>query len=87
MPDNRLFRRLQVGADVFVFNKMDPNAPIDEPTLEGRYLGWEPDVYINWQITSDVTLAIRYGIFFPASDTVISDESRQFFFAGLTFAF
>jgi hypothetical protein len=65
---------------------MDPQAPIDEPTLEGRYLGWEPDVYINWQITSDVTLALRYGIFFPSSD-VISDESRQFFFAGLTFAF
>jgi hypothetical protein len=86
-PDNRLFRRLQVGADVFIFNKMDADAPIDEPTLDGRYLGWEPDVFINWQITSDVTLALRYGIFFPSSDTVISDDSRQFFFAGLTFAF
>jgi hypothetical protein len=87
IPDQRIFRRLQVGADIFVFNKMERDAPIDEPTLEGRYLGWEPDVFLNWQITSDVTLALRYGIFFPSSDTVISDDSRQFFFAGLTFAF
>jgi hypothetical protein len=87
IPDQRIFRRLQVGTDIFIFNKMERDAPIDEPTLEGRYLGWEPDVFINWQITSDVTLALRYGIFFPSSDTVISDDSRQFFFAGLTFAF
>ena len=32
-----------------------------------RYLGVEPDVYVNWQVTSDVTVALRYGVFVPAS--------------------
>jgi hypothetical protein len=87
IPDSAQFKRLQVGADFFVFGKVDRNAPIDEGTLEGRYLGVEPDIFLNWQITSDVTLALRYGVFFPNSDVVVSSESRQFFFAGLTFAF
>ena len=41
--------------------------PIDEVTSDDRYLGWEPDVYINWQVTSDVTFAFRYGVFFPGT--------------------
>jgi hypothetical protein len=87
IPDSAQFKRLQVGADFFVFGKVDRNAPIDEGTFEGRYLGVEPDLFLNWQISSDVTLALRYGVFFPNSDVVVSGDSRQFFFAGLTFAF
>ena len=34
----------------------------------------------------DVTLALRYGIFFPGS-AVIDDNARQFFGAGVTYAF
>jgi len=87
IPDSAQFKRLQLGADFFIFGKVDRNAPIDEGTFEGRYLGVEPDIFLNWQISSDVTLALRYGVFFPNSDVVVSSESRQFFFAGLTFAF
>ncbi|HSI33666.1 MAG: alginate export family protein [Phycisphaerae bacterium] len=87
MPEHSRFRRLQVGADLFVFGKLEGDAPIDEPTLTGRYLGIEPDVFVNWQITSDVTLAVRYGVFFPNSDVVVSGDVRQFIFAGLTIAF
>ena len=55
---------------------------------DNRFLGVEPDVYLNWQMTSDVTLALRYGVFFPSSTTFgQSTDARQFFFAGLTFAF
>lgn len=87
-PDSRLFRRLQVGADVFAFFKADEDGGIDEPTQAGeRYLGFEPDVYVNWQITSDVSLAVRYGIFFPGSAITADEKDRQFFFAGLTFSF
>ncbi len=87
VPDSTHFKRLQLGADFFVFGKIDRNAPIDEGTFEGRFLGVEPDIFLNWQINSDVTLALRYGVFFPNSDVVVSGETRQFFFAGLTFAF
>ena len=88
LPDSGAFRRMQVGADFFVFSKYNKDAPIDEPTGSDRFLGWEPDVYLNWQITSDVTLAVRYGIFFPGSAILSPDDKpRQFIGAGLTYAF
>jgi hypothetical protein len=86
-PEFRPLQRLQIGADVFVYGKFDTNAPIDEPTLDERYLGWEPDLFLNWQLTSDVTLAVRYGIFFPSSDTFFDDSVRQFISTSVTFAF
>lgn len=82
-----LFRELQIGAEVFAFGKFEKNAPIDEPTFDHRYLGWEPDIFVNWQITSDLTLAFRYGVFFPNSDAFPDPDPRHFIFAGLTFAF
>jgi hypothetical protein len=80
------FRQLQVGADVFGFWKFDADAPIDETTLDQRYLGWETDLFLNWQITSDVSLAIRYGVFFPSPDAFPEDDIRQFLATSLTFA-
>lgn len=88
LPDTAVFQRLQVGVDFFVLGKLQSRAPIDEVTSDNRFLGLEPDVYLNWQMTSDVTLALRYGVFFPSSTTFgQSTDARQFFFAGLTFAF
>jgi hypothetical protein len=87
LPDHGIFRRLQIGVDMFAFAKYDEDAPIDEPTGDNRFLGWEPDVYLNWQLTSDLTLALRYGAFFPSDENFPIDDTRQFFFGGLTFAF
>ena len=86
-PDSARFGRLQVGSDFFVFNKMRESGGIDEATGSGRYLGVEPDVYLNWQLSSDVTLVLRYGAFFPNGDVIINDDTRQFFYGGVTFAF
>ena len=80
-------KRLQVGSDVLLFFKFRENAPIDESTHDQHFLGWEPDVYLNWQITSDITLALRYGVFFPGEAIVSDEHPRNFFFAGITFAF
>jgi hypothetical protein len=85
-PDTSAFQRMQIGTDFFVFSKMRENAPINEPTSDDRYLGVEPDVFMNWQITNDVSLALRYGVFFPGS-AIIDDRARQFFYAGITYAF
>ena len=87
LPDHSAFDRLQIGADFFVFCKMDSSAPIDEPTLDKRYLGCEPDFFLNWQITSDITMSLRYGIFFPGAAIISDDETRHFFGAGVTYAF
>ena len=78
--------QLQLGLEVFAFGKLRQDGPIDEPTDSSRYLGWEPDLFLNWQVTEDVTLVMRYGIFFPGS-AIPDDDPRQFFYAGLTYAF
>jgi hypothetical protein len=87
LPDVPLFQRMQIGTDLFLFAKLDPDAPIDEQTTDSGYLGFEPDVYLNWQITSDVTLALRYGAFVPGDAIVNDGKIRQFIYAGMTFAF
>ncbi len=86
MPSSALFRQLQVGLDMFAFGKWSDRAPIDEPSLHKGFLGVEPDLFLNWQIKSDVTFALRYGMFFP-SVALRSHDSRQFLYGGLTFAF
>ena len=35
-------------------------------------------MFLNWQVTSDVTFAARYGIFFPNGDAFSKDQARQF---------
>lgn len=88
LPDSGSLRRLQVGTDLFVFAKLDGDAPIDEPSAAGEsYLGWEPDLFLNWQMTSDITFAVRYGIFFPNEDAFGNDEIRQYLFMSVSYAF
>lgn len=88
LPRSSWTRRLQVGLDLFVYNKLARSSTIDEPSAEdGRYLGFEPDLYLNWQVTSDVTLTVRYGYFFPSENLVLDDNDRTFFYAGVTYAF
>jgi hypothetical protein len=80
--------RLQLGLAAFVYLKFDDDAPITEPTIPGaRYLGFEPDVFVNWQIYDDLFMAMRYGVFFPGEDAFESTHARHFFYAGLTYAF
>jgi hypothetical protein len=88
LRDRPYFKRLQVGTDLFVFGKPVANAPIAEPTASGQsYLGWEPDVYVNWQMVSDVTIALRYGAFIPNPSAYSDTATRQFLYLGATFAF
>lgn len=89
LPQYEITRRLQVGLDVFLYAKIQKEAIIDEPTSsDGRFLGWEPDIYLTWQMASDVTLVLRYGYFFPSDRFPDgNDGSRHFFFGGITYAF
>lgn len=81
------FKRLQVGIDLIIYNKLMGDAPIDEPTDSNHFLGVEPDLYANWQVTSDFALTMRYGIFFPGSGIQFNDHPRNFFYTGVTLAF
>ena len=74
---------------MFIYNKLNSSAAIDEPTTGNeRYLGWEPDFYLDWQATSDVTFVLRYGVFFPNADAFNGDNTaRHYIYAGVTYAF
>jgi hypothetical protein len=87
LTESNLFSHLQVGTDLFLFGKANSDAPIDEPSNDNTYLGFEPDLYFNWGITSDVTLATRYGIFVPGDGIAGDHKIRQFLYTGLTFSF
>jgi hypothetical protein len=92
LPNSSTFSRLQAGTNFFIFNKLNRNAPIDEDTSNKTHLGVELDFFVNWQITSDVSWAARYGIFAPGpaigGDITENDgHTRHFFYSGVTFAF
>jgi outer membrane murein-binding lipoprotein Lpp len=89
VPHGKWLHDLQLGLDLLYFAKTERDAPIDEPTGTGRYLGFEPDVSVNWQITDDVTFALRYGVFFPGEAIPSGDahDVRQFLYSGVTYAF
>jgi hypothetical protein len=80
-------QRFQFGTDILVFTKFDQSAPIDQPSENSYYLGFETDFYINWQITSDLTFGMRYGLFVPGQELNNNKELRQFLYTGLTLSF
>jgi hypothetical protein len=80
-------RRLQVGIDLFAFGKMDSDAPIDEPTSNDMFVGWETDVYANWRLASDVAVFFRYAVFFPGEAIQGDNDERHFFYSGVTYSF
>jgi hypothetical protein len=86
-PNSQWFRRLQVGANVLIYNKMDSDGQIDEFTSDDTYLGTEADLYANWQITSDLSAALRYGVFFPGDAIITDRDPRHFLYTGVTLAF
>lgn len=92
LPTTKMFKRLQIGTNLFIINKLNRSAPIDEDTSSKTYVGFEADFFANWQITSDVSLAVRYGVFFPGAAigglfANTDHDPRHFLFTGLTFSF
>jgi len=77
---------LQLGLDLNFTSKIDSDAPIEEPTENKMFLGFEPDVVANWQITSDLSFVARYGIFFPGA-AIENKSARQFIYLGVSLSF
>jgi len=84
---HRELSQFQVGADLFVFSKFDEDAPIDEPTYARSFLGVETDLYLNYRITSDLGLNVRYGAFIPGSAISGERDTRHFILFSVTLSF
>jgi hypothetical protein len=87
LPNSDIGRRLQIGTNVFVYHKLESHAPIEELTSNDSYLGSEVDLFANWQMASDVSLTLRYGVFFPGDAIVTDNQPRHFLLTGVTYAF
>ncbi|KPK79680.1 MAG: hypothetical protein AMJ81_12930, partial [Phycisphaerae bacterium SM23_33] len=83
-----LFRKMELGTKVYFYSKHKSGGAISDPTAfkSSSWVGWEWDVFCNWRITSDVSMTVRYGVFQPGA-AFISQDCRQFFYAGLTYSF
>lgn len=85
--DNEALEGFQVGVDLTLFNKFDADAPIEEPTSNSMFLGFESDFYVNYQVTSDFSIIARLGLFFPGDAIETTSATRSFVFIGATLAF
>jgi hypothetical protein len=80
--------RLELGSDAYLFWKHHRDGAVSDPTatVQSGYLGWELDVYANWEITHDLACTARYGVFFPGK--AFEDRTtRTFLLVGVTWSF
>lgn len=90
VPDVRLLKNMELGLNVFIYAKNRTNAAVSDPlaTENSAYLGWETDYFMNYRITSDFALTVRYGLFFPGSAYDSNErETRPFLLSGFTWSF
>jgi hypothetical protein len=82
------FKKMEVGAKTFFYNKANHDGPISDSALtnDDRWLGWEQDFYCDWRITSDLSWTIRYGIFQPGT-AFVDRTSRNMLWTGFTLSF
>jgi hypothetical protein len=82
-----VFRRFRFEVDTYAFFKTDSDAPMTVTTLPGQsYVGLEVDLILQWQLYSDVSFDVQYGIFIPGEATAGSDP-RHFLYAGVSYGF
>ncbi|MCD4699487.1 MAG: alginate export family protein [Phycisphaerae bacterium] len=88
LEDIELFRKMEVGTKAFFYTKDARGGAISDTQGAGSssWVGWEWDTYVNWRLTSDVSLTVRYGLFFPGA-AFQNEHSRHFFYTGLTYSF
>ena len=83
-----LLRKMELGTDWFLYHKHRRGGAVSDGTADRQsgYLGWEMDLFTNWKVTSDLSVTMRYGVFFPGE--AFSDRTtRTFFLTGLTWSF
>jgi hypothetical protein len=80
--------RLRAVATGYLFTKLDPDAPINLPTVRQRFVGGEIDLGLDWNVRPDLTLSARLGFFIPGGAMPDGEDgTRQVLFGGVTDAF
>ncbi|MFP4054316.1 MAG: alginate export family protein [Phycisphaerae bacterium] len=90
LEDHKWFEKMEVGTKAFLYYRVKSSGAISDTTVtsDGRYVGWEMDVFCNWRITSDLSWTVRYGFFNPGDAYDGGDKTcRQFVYTGLVLSF
>jgi hypothetical protein len=82
------FRKMEVGTRSYLYVKDSTNGGLSDLSANqsSNYAGFEQDVFIDYRITSDVSVTVRYGIFTPGT-AFNSREIRNAFLTGLVYSF
>lgn len=79
--------KLGIGLDFYFFTKLDSDAPVSVITVPGEsYIGFETDLLVTWQFTSDFAFDGRYGIFIPG-DAFPGSSPMHFLYLGFSYGF
>lgn len=86
-PEYESLEQLEIGADVFGYASATGGGVSDSSAGVGsQSLGYEADTHIYWRMTSDLSLVVRYGVFFPG-EAFIDGTSRHSLYTGVTLSF
>ena len=86
LHNHAMFGELQLQIDLFFFTKLDDMAPISIPTVPGGTIGGEIDITIKWNVHSDVSIDLRYGLFIAGS-AFPDNDTRHFVYLGISYGF
>jgi hypothetical protein len=80
--------RLEIGSNFFWFWKDEANGGISDFRADrnSEDVGNELDIFLHWQILSDLALSIRFGTFYPGN-AYSHDSNRTFFWTAATYSF
>ncbi|MCA9293096.1 MAG: alginate export family protein [Phycisphaerales bacterium] len=80
---------LRVGADAFLYAKLDADAGATIDTVRGQsFVGGAMDIFAKWHIAPDIELDLRYGMFVPG-DAIPdqNDDVHHLVYLGVSYAF
>lgn len=88
LPEVEAAKNLELGTNWFLYHKNRGDGAVSDPTADRQtgYLGWEMDYFANYRVTSDLSLTVRFGTFFPGG--AFNDQTtRTFLLTGVTWSF
>jgi hypothetical protein len=85
---NPVLDHLELGANCFFYWKDETRGGISDwrADLANQEIGRELDLFLHWQILSDLAFSVRFGTFCPG-DAYSHETERSFLATSVTYSF
>ena len=90
---SKTFRKLRLGGAFITLDKDKRGGAISirkTQTSERKEVGWEFDVFVQWEVFSDLSVTFKWGHYQPGNVFPSSDGLRRqldYFYLGTTLSF